>query len=78
MLVAAAKAAPLTPKSATVTAVARMVRDSFMAALVLRTRSVDAARQAIEQGGIAEARHDDNQVVVPASSAFGVTLAFCL
>jgi hypothetical protein len=50
-------------------------RNSFMAALVLRTRSLDAAWQATEAAG---ARRDRGRVIVPASAAFGATLAFCL
>lgn len=53
-------------------------RDNFMAALTFRTRSLDAAARAIDEGGIAGARHENGQVVVPASSAFGATLAFRL
>jgi hypothetical protein len=52
-------------------------RDSFMAALVFRTRSVDAAWRAMEQGEIAGARRENDRVVVPATSAFGATLVFC-
>jgi hypothetical protein len=53
-------------------------RDSFMAALAFRTRSVDAAWQAMRDGAIPGVRRDDGRVVVPATSAFGATLAFCL
>ncbi len=53
-------------------------RDSFMAALVFRTRSPDAAARAAEAGGIADIRHENGQVTVPARAAFGATLVFCL
>jgi hypothetical protein len=53
-------------------------RESFMAALVFRTRSLDAAWRAMEVGGIAGARRDNGLVTVPAASACGATLAFCL
>ena len=53
-------------------------RDSYMAALEFRTRSVDAAWQALEQGGVAGVRRDNGRVIVPAASACGATLAFCL
>ena len=53
-------------------------RDSYMAALEFRTRSVDAAWQALEQGGVAGVRSDKGRVIVPAASACGATLAFCL
>jgi len=53
-------------------------RDSYMAALEFRTRSVDAAWQALEQGGVAGVRRDKGRVIVPAASACGATLAFCL
>jgi hypothetical protein len=53
-------------------------RETYMAALEFRTRSTDAAWQAMERGGIASAHRDDGRVIVPAAAAFGVTLAFCL
>jgi hypothetical protein len=53
-------------------------RDSFMAALVFRTRSLDMVSHAMDTGGIAGARRENGQVTVPASAAFGATLAFCL
>jgi hypothetical protein len=53
-------------------------RDTYMAGLVLRTRSLDAAWQALQRGAIAGARRDESRIVVPARSAFGATLAFCL
>jgi hypothetical protein len=53
-------------------------RQSFMAALVFRTRSLDAAWRATEEGGIAGVRRENGLVVVPATAACGATLAFCL
>jgi hypothetical protein len=52
-------------------------RESFMAALVFRTRSLDAAAHAMEAGGIAGVRRENGLVIVPAA-ACGATLAFCL
>lgn len=53
-------------------------RDSYMAALEFRTRSLDSAWRAMERGGVAGARREKDRVIVPASAAFGATLAFCL
>ncbi|MSP02411.1 MAG: VOC family protein [Acetobacteraceae bacterium] len=53
-------------------------RDSYMAALEFRTRSLDTTWSALERGRIAGARRETRRVIVPASSAFGATLAFCL
>jgi hypothetical protein len=50
-------------------------RDSFMAGLVFRTRSLEAAWRATEAAG---GRRDRGRVIVPASAAFGASLAFCL
>ena len=50
-------------------------RAAFMAALTLRTRSLTAAADALRAGGIPVLRGDDD-IVVPASAAFGVTLEF--
>jgi hypothetical protein len=49
-----------------------------MAALEFRTRSVDAAWEAMEFGEVAGARRDHGRVIVPADAACGATLAFCL
>jgi hypothetical protein len=49
-----------------------------MAALVFRTRSLDAAAHAMEAGGIAGVRRENGLVIVPAAAACGATLAFCL
>jgi Glyoxalase-like domain len=53
-------------------------RESFMAALVFRTRSLDAAVRAMREGDIAGVRRDNDLLTVPATSACGATLAFCL
>lgn len=53
-------------------------RESFMAALVFRTRSLDAAWGAMQAGSIAGVRRANDQVIVPAAAACGATLAFCL
>ncbi len=53
-------------------------RDSYMAALEFRTRSTDAAWAAMQQGAIPGVHRRDGRVTVPASSAFGATLAFGL
>lgn len=50
-------------------------RAQFMAALTLRTRSLDAAAAALVAGGIT-AQRDPQRIVVPAAAAFGVTLEF--
>ncbi len=48
-------------------------RDTFMAALTLRTRSLDQSAAAFQIPGVQ--RHAD-RIVIPATSAFGVTLEF--
>ena len=50
-------------------------RDSFMAALTLRTRSLDSAAAALAQGGI-DVRRESGRIIVPAADAFGVALEF--
>lgn len=50
-------------------------RDQFMAALVLRTLSLDRASRALRDGCIA-ATQDDRGVTVAAKAACGVTLVF--
>lgn len=50
-------------------------RNQFMAALSLRTRSLDAAAAALQEGGVA-AQREPERVVVAAADAFGVTLEF--
>ena len=46
-------------------------RDEYMAALTIRTRSLDMAARAIANG-----RREADRILVPASQAFGVTLEF--
>ena len=53
-------------------------RDTYMAALEFKTRSLDAAAAALENGRIEGTRRTDERIVVPARSAFGATLVFCL
>jgi hypothetical protein len=53
-------------------------RDSYMAALEFRTRSLDAVMAAMGNGGVGGVHRQGGRVIVPASSAFGATLAFCL
>ena len=50
-------------------------RDAFMAALSLRTRSLDHAATALAGGGVDVCRRD-RRIVVPAIAAFGVALEF--
>jgi hypothetical protein len=50
-------------------------RASFMAALTLRTRSLDQAFAALLAGGVPVSR-EAGRIVVPASAAFGATLEF--
>src|SRR6185312_2205399 len=51
-------------------------RAEYMAALVFRTRSLDAAAAALGAGGIADVRRDGQRIIVPATAAFGATLEF--
>jgi len=51
-------------------------RNRFMAALSLRTRSLNAAAAALHAGGVA-ARREPERIVVAAADAFGVALEFC-
>ncbi|HYZ22961.1 MAG TPA: VOC family protein, partial [Rhodopila sp.] len=51
-------------------------RRDYMAALTLRTLSLDAAETALEAGGIRGIDRIGTSVLVPASEAFGVTLEF--
>ena len=51
-------------------------RRQYMAALTLRTLSLDAAERALEAGGIRGVDRIGTSVLVPASEAFGVTLEF--
>ncbi len=51
-------------------------RAEFMAALSLRTRSLDQAAAALSAGQIEGAWREDNRIVVPASAAFGCAIEF--
>jgi hypothetical protein len=51
-------------------------RDDFMAALTIRTRSLDRAAAALAAGGISGVRREAERIVVPATATFGVTLEF--
>ena len=53
-------------------------RETFMAALEFRTRSLDAAWRTMERGTVPGARREQDRVIVPAAAAFGATLSFCL
>ena len=46
-------------------------RDEYMAALTVRSRSLDMAARALTNG-----RRETDRIVVPAAQAFGVTLEF--
>jgi hypothetical protein len=47
-----------------------------MAALTLRTRSLEAATAALQSGGIAGVARESDRIVVPARAAFGTVLEF--
>ena len=51
-------------------------RDEFMAALTIRTRSLELAASALTAGGITVARRDADSIFVPATETFGVALEF--
>ena len=51
-------------------------RDEFMAALSIRTRSLDRAAAALATGQINGVRREPERIVVPASETFGVALEF--
>lgn len=51
-------------------------RDDYMAALTLRTRSLDRAAAALAAGQIGSVQRASDRIVVPATEAFGVTLEF--
>jgi hypothetical protein len=51
-------------------------RTEFMAALTLRSKSLEATARALQAGGIAGARHEGDRIVVPAAAAFGTVLEF--
>lgn len=50
-------------------------RTEFMAALTLRTSSLDRTAAALAAGGVT-ARREPDRILVPATAAFGVTLEF--
>ena len=51
-------------------------RDEYMAALTIRTRSLERAAAALAAGQISGVRREADRIVVPATEAFGVTLEF--
>jgi glyoxalase-like protein len=51
-------------------------REEFMAALTLRTRSLDRAAAALGAGSVKGFRQEPDRIIVPATEAFGVTLEF--
>jgi Glyoxalase-like domain len=51
-------------------------REEYMAALTVRTRSLDDAYTALSAGQIKGIRRETDRIVVPAGEAFGVTLEF--
>jgi hypothetical protein len=51
-------------------------RDEYMAALTIRTRSLDAAAAALAAGKIRDVYRGPDRIVVPAAEAFGATLEF--
>ena len=51
-------------------------RDQYMAALTIRTRSLDSAAAVLAAGQVRGVRRESDRIVVPAERAFGVTLEF--
>jgi glyoxalase-like protein len=51
-------------------------REEYMAALTVRTRSLDGTAAALAAGKIGGVRREPDRIVVPATEAFGVTLEF--
>jgi hypothetical protein len=51
-------------------------REEFMAALTFRTRSLEAAANAMRQGGVMDVRYESGHVIVPSAAAFGTALEF--
>jgi hypothetical protein len=51
-------------------------RDEYMAALTLRTRSLEHVAAALAAGAIKGVHREPDRIIVPASEAFGVTLEF--
>jgi hypothetical protein len=52
-------------------------RAEYMAALTIRTRSLEGAAAALAAGRIEGVRRESNRILVPATETFGVTLEFC-
>ena len=52
-------------------------RDEYMAALTIRTRSLDGAAAALQRGNIGGVKRTAERIIVPATETFGVTLEFC-
>jgi hypothetical protein len=51
-------------------------REQYMAALTIRTRSLDAAAAALQTGNIGGTKRTTERVIVPPTETFGVTLEF--
>jgi hypothetical protein len=51
-------------------------REQYMAALTIRTRSLDEAAAALRAGNITGVKRTAGNVIVPATETFGVTLEF--
>jgi hypothetical protein len=51
-------------------------REEYMAALTLRSRSLEGAYAALVAGRVNGVRREPDRIVVPADEAFGVTLEF--
>jgi hypothetical protein len=51
-------------------------RDEYMAALTIRTRSLDGAAAALQTGQISGVKRTAERIIVPATETFGVTLEF--
>jgi hypothetical protein len=51
-------------------------RDEYMAALTLRSRSLEHVAAALAAGAIKGVHREPDRIIVPASEAFGVTLEF--
>ena len=51
-------------------------RGEYMAALTIRTRSLERAGDALAAGQIGGVKRESNRILVPATETFGVTLEF--
>jgi hypothetical protein len=51
-------------------------RDEYMAALTIRTRSLDSAATALQTGNISGVKRTAERILVPATETFGVALEF--